>query len=130
MQETVAIGSNGAESMDSNLRRDMRTLAAFIELYCSCEHGIDHRHAVSLAKYDVGAIAGHAISLCPECTKLLAHAFVKRSHCPMKPKPACKHCPVHCYHPRYRAAIAEVMRFSGRKMVLGGRVDYLVHLLF
>jgi hypothetical protein len=48
----------------------------------------------------------------------------------MHPKPACKHCPAHCYHPTYRARIREVMKFSGRKMLLGGRLDYLFHLLF
>jgi hypothetical protein len=48
----------------------------------------------------------------------------------MDPKPACKHCPQHCYAPRYRDEIREVMRYSGRKLVMSGRVDYLVHLLF
>jgi hypothetical protein len=48
----------------------------------------------------------------------------------MNPKPMCKHCPNHCYHPTYRAKIREVMQFSGRKLLLGGRVDYLLHLLF
>jgi hypothetical protein len=48
----------------------------------------------------------------------------------MDPKPACKHCPSHCYHPDYRKRIREVMRYSGRNMVLGGRLDYLYHLLF
>jgi len=48
----------------------------------------------------------------------------------MHPKPACKHCPSHCYHPTYRAKIRQVMKFSGKKMLLGGRLDYLIHLLF
>ena len=65
--------------------------------------------------HDVQAIAGRAVNLCPECMKLLTHAFIKRTHCPMNPKPACKHCPSHCYHPTYRAQIREVMRFSGAR---------------
>jgi hypothetical protein len=48
----------------------------------------------------------------------------------MDPKPMCKHCPSHCYRPSYRARIREVMKFSGRKMVLSGRLDFLLHLLF
>ena len=55
---------------------------------------------------------------------------MKRSRCPLDPKPACKHCPVHCYHPTYRQNIREVMRYSGRRLVLSGRLDMLYHLLF
>ena len=80
--------------------------------------------------HDVDAIARKPVVLCEECTKLLVHAFTKRTHCPMHPKPACKHCPSHCYHPTYRAKIRQVMKFSGKKMLLGGRLDYLFHLLF
>ena len=110
--------------------KDLRTLALFINLYCGCKHGDRQRAEVHLKSHDVRAVAGKTIVLCPECTKLITHAFVKRSHCPMHPKPMCKHCPSHCYHPTYRAQIREVMKFSGRKMLLGGRLDYLFHLLF
>ncbi len=112
------------------LLRDLKTLALFIDLYCRHKHEDAERKPVDLRTHDVALIAGRTIVLCPECTKLLAHAFVKRTHCPMDPKPMCKHCPNHCYHPTYRQQIREVMKFSGRKMVLGGRLDYLFHLLF
>lgn len=112
------------------VRKDLKTLALFIDLYCRGKHADQPRTAASLRTHDVAAIAGKTIVLCPECAKLLAHAFVKRTHCPMDPKPMCKHCPNHCYHPNYRAQIREVMAYSGRKMVLGGRLDYLFHLLF
>jgi len=119
-----------ATSTDPRVLGDLRTLALFIELYCHDKHAEEPKQPVNLRTHDVPRIAGRAIELCPECTRLLTHAFVKRSHCPMNPKPACKHCPSHCYHPRYRAVIQDVMRYSGRKMLLGGRVDYLFHLLF
>ena len=109
---------------------DLKTLALFIDLYCRYKHPDSPRLQAELRTHDVKLIAGKPIVLCPECTKLLAHAFVKRSHCPMHPKPMCKHCPSHCYHPTYRAQIREVMKFSGRKMLLSGRLDYLFHLLF
>ena len=67
--------------------------------------------------------------LCPACRKLLAHAFVQRSHCPLDPKPACKKCPTHCYAPKYRAQIREVMKYSGRRLGLRGRLDYLFGLV-
>jgi hypothetical protein len=115
---------------DSELRKDLKTLALFISIYCRYRHEGTERHPVQMKTHDVQAIAGRAVDLCPECMKLLGHAFIKRTHCPMDPKPACKHCPNHCYHPAYRAQIREVMRFSGRKMFLAGRLDYLFHLLF
>jgi len=117
-------------SIDRELRKDLKTLALFIRLYCHYRHGERPKTAMSLRTHDVEAIAGRPVPLCAECSKLLAHAFVKRSHCPMDPKPACKHCPNHCYHPTYRAKIREVMRYSGKKMLLAGRLDYLFHLMF
>ena len=117
-------------SLPLELLRDLKTLALFIDLYCRHKHAGAERTPVDLRTHDVAAIAGKTIVLCPECTKLLAHALVKRTHCPMDPKPMCKHCPNHCYHPTYRQQIREVMKFSGRKMVFGGRLDYLFHLLF
>ena len=112
------------------LNQDLKTLALFINLYCRHKHSDAHREPVDLKTHDVEAIARRPIVLCEECTKLLTHAFIKRSHCPYDPKPACKHCPTHCYHPTYRAKIREVMKFSGKKMLLSGRLDYLFHLLF
>lgn len=116
--------------MDRKLRRDLRTLARFVEIACHDRHADVLRAEVTFQTHDVAGIAGRPVVLCEECRKLLAHAFVKRSVCPMDPKPACKHCPRHCYHPLYRQAIREVMKYSGRRLLLRGRIDYLVHLLF
>ncbi|MFP4145524.1 MAG: nitrous oxide-stimulated promoter family protein [Phycisphaeraceae bacterium] len=114
---------------DAALQRDLRTLVRFIEVYCHGRHDAE-RTPVALKSHDVTRIAGRETALCPDCTRLLSHALVKRSVCPMDPKPQCKHCPNHCYHPKYRQQIREVMKYSGRKLVLRGRVDYLLHLLF
>lgn len=120
--------------MDPNdpqaLAKDLKTLALFISLYCRYRHQDQPRQAMLLRTHDVQAIAGRPIVLCAQCQKLLAHAFTKRSHCPMHPKPQCKHCPSHCYAPAYRQQIREVMKFSGKKMLFAGRLDYLFHLLF
>jgi hypothetical protein len=113
-----------------DLNHDLRTLARFIQVYCRHKHAGQDKRNVRLKTHDLRAITGSQVSLCRECERLLGHAFVKRTHCPMDPKPACKHCPNHCYHPRYRAAIREVMKFSGMQLLLTGRLDYLFHLLF
>lgn len=115
--------------MDKDLKRDLKTLARFIELYCRKKHGDADRRAAHLKTHDIDAIASSPVLLCADCTKLLMHSFAKRSNCPLEPKPACKHCPEHCYHPDYRARIREVMRYSGRRLVLSGRLDYLFKLL-
>ena len=115
---------------DRSTRKDLRTLALFVDLYCKHQHASAQRGRFALNTLDVTDITGSEIELCCECRKLLAHAMTKRSHCPLDPKPACKDCPVHCYAPHYRQQIQEVMRYSGRHMVLRGRVDYLLKLLF
>lgn len=124
------IATNSLPEETSSVTRDLRTLAAFIEFYCQHRHGEADRQAASVRGFDIEQIAGHNVELCPDCGKLLTHAFVKRSTCPMDPKPACKHCPNHCYHPKYREQIQEVMKYSGRGLVMRGRLDYLMHLLF
>ena len=115
---------------DKATERDLKTLAQFIGIYCRHRHAGAPKHATRLKTHDVEAIAGEPLELCNACRKLLTHAFVKRTHCPMHPKPACKHCPSHCYHPTYRAQMRDVMKYSGRRLVLSGRLDLLLHLLF
>jgi hypothetical protein len=116
--------------MEKPLYRDLKTLAVFIEMYCHCKHPTAFKAVTCLKTHDVTAIAGHELKLCEPCYRLLAHAFTKRTHCPMNPKPTCKHCPNHCYATLYRQQIRDVMKFSGMRSVLTGRLDYLVHLLF
>jgi len=115
---------------DRKLRRDLRILARFIDIYCRHSHRTAARTPVELRNFDIRALHGGPLELCRECSRLLAHAFMKRVSCPYDPKPACKKCPTHCYAPGYRERVREVMRYSGRRLVLSGRLDYLLHLLF
>jgi len=119
-----------ATAVDEVMNKDLKTLATFISIYCTHQHPDTEKQLVTMPQLDITAIAGKEMVLCGECRKLLLHAFVKRSNCPLDPKPMCKHCPVHCYAPDYRKKIQEVMRFSGKKLVTSGRLDHLVHLLF
>ncbi len=111
------------------LCHDLKVLATLIEVYCARRHPTAAKEVVTLKTHDVAALHGRPLRLCPPGRKLLTHAFVKRAACPLDPKPMCKKCPQHCYAPLYRAQIREVMRYSGRRLVLSGRLDYLVHLL-
>ncbi|MCH7814777.1 MAG: nitrous oxide-stimulated promoter family protein [Planctomycetes bacterium] len=119
-----------APEPDPDIDRDLSTLIRFVDIYCKHKHREAEKHTVHIKGFDMTALCKQPCDLCNECTKVLTHALVKRSHCPLDPKPACKHCQVHCYHPDYRARIREIMKYSGRRLVLSGRLDLLYHLLF
>ena len=119
-----------AKNDDPKVISDLKILAKFIQVYCEGNHAEKDREPADLKTHDIHELTGKDLCLCPDCQKLLAHALVKRTVCRMDPKPQCKHCPNHCYHPTYRKQIREVMKYSGRKLVMRGRVDYLLHLLF
>ena len=124
-----AITPSGRQrGVDRKLTRDLRLLARFVEIYCNGRHPDANRRPFALKTHDTAQIVGRTLHLCPACSKLLQHAWTKRTHCPFDPKPQCKHCPKHCYNPTYRHAMQDVMRYAGRKLVLSGRLDYLVHL--
>lgn len=108
------------------LTRDLKTLAVFVQIYCDGHHRSVPRGPLHLR----APVALPPVDLCRDCQKLLAHAVVMRVRCPLDPKPACKKCPTHCCAPTYRRQVRAVMRYSGRRLVLGGRLDYLYHLLF
>ncbi len=110
--------------------RDLRLLARFVGVYCRGRHADAPRAPFVLKGCDPEQLCGGPITLCATCRKLLAHAWVMRTRCPLDPKPACKKCPVHCYAPAYREQMRAVMRYAGRRLVLSGRLDYLLHLLF
>lgn len=56
--------------------------------------------------------------LCKECDELLNYVKYRRSVCPWKKnKPFCSNCKIHCYEPKMREKIRDVMRFSGPRMI-------------
>jgi hypothetical protein len=70
------------------------------------------------------------VTLCADCRALVEYALLKRRRCPLDPKPSCKHCHIHCYSKEHREQMKHIMAFSGRKMILRGRLDYLWHYFF
>ncbi len=91
--------------------KDQQILEQFVRIYCRGKH-----------KMRDGEFCGH-------CQDLLAYALKRLERCPHNPKPACKHCEIHCYKPAYREKIREVMRYSGKRIILHGRFDLLWHYL-
>lgn len=92
--------------------KDLKVLTTFISTYCRGRHGTRKGE------------------LCRDCAELMAYARLKRCTCPLDPKPSCKHCSIHCYAKPQRAKIREVMGYSGRRLLLRGRLDLLWHHFF
>lgn len=110
------------EQLTQKQQKDVKVLIRFIELYCRSKHG--ERKAANFPGVEATA------NVCGDCEALIAYAIMKRKKCPLDPKPSCKHCHIHCYSKDFREKIREVMAFSGRKMLMRGRVDMLWHYFF
>lgn len=67
----------------------------------------------------------------PEEYQLLAeYAYRRLDHCRYsEKKTACKDCPTHCYAPKEREAIREVMRWVGPRMIWFAPKDAILHLM-
>lgn len=68
-------------------------------------------------------------TLCSACSELLKYAHQRLEHCPFgEQKKTCRQCTVHCYQPKMRQKIKEVMRFAGPRMIWYHPIWTLKHL--
>jgi hypothetical protein len=108
--------------------KDIKVLVKFTQVYC---HG---RHQGNKTPADIPSPLNKTfrtgVNLCPDCQAFLIYALQKRAICPLDPKPSCKHCSIHCYSKEHRQKVREVMAYSGRQLILRGRLDYLWHYFF
>jgi hypothetical protein len=59
------------------------------------------------------------------------YAVARRIKCPLEAeKPTCKHCRIHCYSKVNLDKVKEIMAYSGKKLMLRGRLDYIWHYFF
>lgn len=99
------------EGEHPRLRRERRTVARLVELYCREQHR-------------------RPDGLCPECRELLAYAHLRLSRCPFQEnKTTCGNCPIHCYQPAMREKIRTVMRHAGPRLFWRHPLLALGHLL-
>lgn len=115
------------EQFTAQQKKDLRVLIKFILVFCQARH---REQADVPLPAELAGMFRKGVALCPDCRALLEHALLKRRNCPLDPKPSCKNCHIHCYSKDYRAKIREIMAFSGRKMIMRGRLDYLWHYFF
>lgn len=93
------------------MARELKTVQAMIRIYCQAHH-----HSAN--------------ELCEECRELSDYAEHRLAHCPFqKDKTTCGKCTVHCYKPKMRAQIVEVMRYSGPRMIFHHPFLACAHLL-
>ncbi len=68
-------------------------------------------------------------TLCPACSELLQYATARLERCRFaNDKSTCKKCPVHCYSPKMRERIREVMRWAGPRMIIYHPIAAIKHL--
>jgi hypothetical protein len=113
------------ETMNLQQKKDIRLIGKFVEVYCAGKHHGVERTCAPLPE------GLKERSVCPECASFLAYAITKRLNCPLEAeKPTCKHCRIHCYDKLNREKVREIMSYSGRRLLMRGRLDYLWHYFF
>lgn len=118
------------EAFNDQQKKDLKILIRFIALYCRSKHGNGLQDKSSLVlPADLDNVVKAEVHLCSDCMALVGYAMDKRRKCPLQPKPSCKKCPIHCYSKANRDKIRDVMAFSGKRMILRGRLDLLWHYL-
>lgn len=115
-------------SMETTTRqqlKDIKLIGKFVEVYCAGRHGAAER-----LPFKLPAGLGKRC-ICQECALFMTYAIAKRMKCPLEAeKPSCKHCRIHCYGRAEREKAREIMAYSGRKLIMRGRLDYVWHYLF
>lgn len=67
---------------------------------------------------------------CEKCRALLDYAYHRLDKCKFgEDKMFCSKCPIHCYKPKMREHIREVMRYSGPRMIFYHPIIAIKHML-
>lgn len=113
------------ETLTKLQKKDIKLIGKFVEVYCAGKHAAVERSPFSLPEG-----LGRCL-MCSECAEFMSYAVTRRLKCPLEAeKPTCKHCRIHCYGKQQRDKIREVMAYSGRKLMMRGRLDYVWHYFF
>ena len=92
----------------NRIEREKQTVQKMIELYC--------RHRLKQN------------TIPEEYQQLIVYAHTRLGHCRFgEDKPVCKKCPIHCYAPKERQQIREVMRWVGPRMMVFAPETTIIH---
>jgi len=113
------------ETFTREMKKDIRLIGKFVEVYCSGKHPEMEKSPLMLPE-NLGRRR-----ICSECASFMNYAVERRLKCPLEAeKPSCKKCRIHCYAGEQRAKVKEIMAYSGRRLMMRGRVDYVWHYYF
>jgi len=113
------------ETITKQQKKDIVLIGKFVEVYCNGKHDGSEKQAFMLPE---GLGARH---MCAGCADFMTYAISKRLKCPLEAeKPSCKKCRIHCYGKAEREKIREIMAYSGRRLMMRGRLDYIWHYYF
>ena len=94
------------------IRKEKKVVSLMISKYCSGKHGTSKD------------------KLCPNCFDLQQYAHQRLSYCIWgEKKPFCSKCPIHCYNPKMKERIIEVMKYSGPRMIFSHPIMAINHML-
>jgi len=93
------------------IKREALTVEVMIRHYCKNRHDKTGR-------------------LCDNCRELLNYSLKRLSSCPYQgKKTTCGNCAIHCYKPKMREKIQEVMRVVGPRMLWTNPYLGIMHLI-
>jgi len=96
----------------NDLKRERKTIAIMIRMFCKAHHGTGRGQ------------------LCAACKELQDYAEGRLDRCPFgEKKGACSKCRIHCYKPEMRKRVTEVMRCAGPRMIARHPLLAIDHLL-
>lgn len=115
------------------IERQKIVVKQMIVLYCSKNHlprlskiQGDHHDCRMSMKVDNGA----KLDLCEDCGELLEYSHKRLDNCRYGDrKSSCQRCPTHCYSPKMRTRIRDVMRWAGPRMLIYAPKSSIEHLL-
>ncbi len=107
--------------------KDLRILALFTSVYCHDHHKGSRTPLADLPEQLAVLNRYHC---CQACLDFLSYAIERRLNCPVPEDPNCKHCQIHCYRAGHRAKVRQIMRYSGKRLIMRGRLDLLWHYFF
>ena len=91
------------------IKEEQRVVEQMVRLYCKKKEG--------------------NASLCPDCAELLQYAIGRLEHCRFGDrKTTCRKCPVHCYRPKMKEKMCEIMRWAGPRMIWHHPIAAIKHL--
>lgn len=105
-----------ARLQQPHLGRELETIVAMVRIWCRDHHGAQR-----------GGRGRR--ELCDECAAFVDYATRRLAACPFgENKPTCSNCRIHCYGPREREHVREVMRYAGPRMLLRHPYLALMHI--